>query len=65
MVQHLEDLKLSVLISLVLEYFLDGHCLSRLSNGSLEDHTKRSISNDLLSIVGKTLLETIQNSQVS
>ena len=39
-VEHLEDLQLSVLVPLVLEYLLDSYSLSCLSNRRFEDHTK-------------------------
>lgn len=53
--QHLQDGQLSVLVSLVLEYFLDGHCLSRLGYRCLEHNTKRSISDDFLGVVSHAL----------
>ena len=51
MLQHLQDLKLSVLISFVLENFLDGDGLTSLCNGSLEDDSEGTISNNFLSVV--------------
>ena len=39
-VQHFEDLQLSVLVSLVLEHFLDCHCLACFRNSRFENHSK-------------------------
>ena len=39
-VQHFQDLKLSVFVPFVLEYFLDGHCLSRLRYRCFEDNSE-------------------------
>ena len=39
-VQHFQDLELSVFVPFVLEYLLDGHCLSRLRNGCFEDDSE-------------------------
>ena len=52
MVQHLQNLELSVLIALVLEDFLDSYSLACLSYGSLEDHSEGSIAHNFVSIVG-------------
>ena len=38
--EHLEDGELSVLISFILEYFLDGHSFSSFSDSGFEYHTK-------------------------
>lgn len=57
-VKHLQYLQLSILVSLVLEHLLDGHGLSRFRDGGLENHAKRSISNDFLSVICETLLYT-------
>ena len=58
MVQHFQNLELSVLVALVLEHFLDGHSLSCLSNGRFENHSEGAISNNFLSVVSKALLIT-------
>jgi len=59
-VQHLEDLELSVLVPFVLEYLLDGYRLASLRNRRFEDHSERPIANDLLSIVREALLRQKQ-----
>ena len=56
MVEHLEDLKLSILVPFVLENLLDGHGFARLGNGSLKHHAEGTVADDFLSIVGETLL---------
>lgn len=56
MMQHLEDLQLSVLVAFVLKHLLDGHDLASLCYLSLEHNSERAISNDLLGIIGQTLL---------
>ena len=58
MVQYFQNLQLSVLVALVLEYFFDGHSLSCLRNGRFENHSKGAISNNFLSVVSETLLIT-------
>ena len=60
MVEHLQNLQLSVLVPLVLEHLLDGHCLASLCNRRLEDNSKRAISNDLFGIIGEALLKSIE-----
>ena len=40
MVQHFQDLELSVFVPFVLEYLLDGHCLSCFRNSSFEDDSE-------------------------
>ena len=40
MVEHLEDLKLSILVPLVLEDLLDGHGLASLRDSRLENHSE-------------------------
>ena len=54
--EHFENGELSVFVSLVLEYFFNGHCFSSLRNSGLEHHTEGSVTNDFLSIVSHTLL---------
>ena len=39
-VEHFQYLKLSVFVPFVLEYFLDGHCLSRLRYRCFEDNSE-------------------------
>ena len=56
MVKHLQNLQLSILVSLVLENFLDGNCLASFRNGSLEHDPERPISNNFLGIICETLL---------
>ena len=58
MVQHFQNLQLSVLISLILEHLFDGYGFPSLSNCRFKHNSKRSISNDLLSIVSETLLKS-------
>ena len=55
-VQHLQDGKLSVFVSLVLEHFLDGDGLSGFGDGGLEDHSKRPVTDNLLGVVSHRLL---------
>ena len=57
-VEHLEDLKLSVLVALVLEDLLDGHRFARLRNRRFEHHAERTISDDFLRVVCEALLNT-------
>ena len=56
MVEHFQNLELSVLVPLVLEDLFDGNCLASLRNSGLEDHSKRAIADNLLRIVGEALL---------
>ena len=56
MVEHLEDLKLSILVPLVLEDLLDGYCLARLRNSRFETHTEGAIADNFLSIISEALL---------
>jgi len=56
MVQHFQNLQFSILIPLVLEDLLYCHCFSSFSYNSFKDNPKGAISNDLLSIISKTLL---------
>ena len=56
MMQHFQNGQLSILVPLVLEHLLDGYCLSGLSDSRLENDTKRPISDNLLCVVGHTLL---------
>ena len=58
MVEHLEDLKLSILVPFILEDFLDGHGLARLSDSRLENHAEGAISDNFLSIISEALLLT-------
>jgi hypothetical protein len=58
MVQHLQNLKLSVLVALVLKDFLDGHCLSSFSDCCFKYNSKRTISDNLLCVVSEALLKT-------
>ena len=63
--EHFQDLKLSVLVSFVLEDLFDSNCLTGLSNSCLEDDSERAISNDFFSVVGEALLwEGEQRGQV-
>jgi len=54
-VQGLQYFKLSVLIALMLEHFLNRDCLSRLGNSRLEDDTERTVTYNFLCIVSETL----------
>ena len=54
-VKHLQDGQLSVLVSFVLEHFLDSNCFSGLGDGGLENHSKRAISYDFFSVICKAL----------
>ena len=56
MVKHLQDLQFSVLVAFVLEDFLDGDCFTGFSDNGFEHDTERTISNNFLSVVSKTLL---------
>ncbi len=51
MVQGLQDFKFTVLVSFVLENFLDSYCLSSLSDSRLKYDTKRTISHNFLCVV--------------
>jgi len=55
-VQHFQNLELPVLVTLVLEHLLYCHVLSCLCHDRFEHHSEGTISNDLLSIVGKASL---------
>jgi hypothetical protein len=50
-----QDLKFTVLISLVLENLLDSYGFPSFSNGGLENDTKGPVAYDLLCIIGQTL----------
>jgi hypothetical protein len=54
--QDLQDLKFTVLVSLILEDLLNSDALTGLGYGGLEHDTERAISNNLLSVVCDTLL---------
>ena len=54
--QHLEDLQLSVLVALVLEDLFDGDCLASLSDRRFEDNTEGAISDNFLGVVREALL---------
>jgi hypothetical protein len=55
-VQHFKNLQLTIFVPLVLKHLLDSHSFTGFGDSSFEDNTKRSISDDLLSIVGERLL---------
>ena len=55
-VQHLEDLQLSVFVSLILEDLFDRNRFASLCYDCLEDHSERTISDNFLRVVSKTLL---------
>lgn len=58
MVQHLQNLKLSVLVALVLKDFLDGHSLSGFRDSCFKYNSERTISDNLLCVVSEALLKT-------
>jgi hypothetical protein len=60
MVQHFQNLQLSVFISLILKDLLNGDSFSSLRNGGLEDNSKGSIANDLFCIIGEALLKEVR-----
>ena len=55
-VQHLQDLQLTVLVPFVLEHLLDRHRFACLRNRGLEDHTKGTVADDFLRIISEALL---------
>ena len=55
-VKHLEDRQLTVLVSFILEDLLDSYRFASFSNGGLEHHTERSISNYFFGVIGQALL---------
>ena len=57
MMEHFQDLKLSVFVPFILEDFLDGHCLASLRYRRFEDNSEWAISNDLFSVIGEALLK--------
>lgn len=50
-VEHFEDLELSVFVALVLEDLFDGHGLSGLCDHCFENHTERSVAYDLFCVI--------------
>ena len=54
--EHFQNGQLSVFVPLVLENLFDSHSFSSFCDGCLENHTKGSVSDNLLSVVGHTLL---------
>ena len=60
MMEHFKDCQLPILVSLVLEYFLDGNCFTRFCDGSLEHHAEGTIADNLLCVVGETLLYIVK-----
>ena len=56
MVKHFENLEFTVLVSLVLEDFLDCHSLASLGYGGFEHNTKGAVSDDFFRVVGERLL---------
>ena len=59
-VKHFQNLQFSILVSLVLEHFLDGHSLTGLCNCRLEYYSKGPIPDNFLSVVGETLLKRVK-----
>ena len=57
MVQQLQYLEFSILVSLVLEHFLYRNCLPSFSDCRFKHHSEWSISNDFLGIVSQAFLE--------
>ena len=55
MMQHLQYCQLTVLVPLILEYFLYCNCLAGLGNGGFENDAKGAISNDFLGVIGHAL----------
>ena len=53
MVQFLHDLQFSVLVPLILVYFLDGDNFSRFCNTGLINDTEGAISDNSVRIVGE------------
>jgi len=51
--KHFQDLELSVLVSLILEYLFDGDGFARLSDGRLEDNSEAAVANNLLRIISE------------
>ena len=60
MVEHFQDLQLSILVPFVLEYFFDGDSFTSLCDRSLEHHSKGAVADDLLCVIGETLLKSNQ-----
>lgn len=55
MVEHLQDLQLSVLVALILEHLFDSDSLASFCDCGLENDAKGPISNDLLSVISEAL----------
>ena len=55
-VQHLEDLQLTILVALVLEDLFDGNSFASFCYRCLENYAKRAIANDFFSVVSERLL---------
>ena len=60
MVEHLQNLQLSVLVPLILEHLLDGYCFASLCDRCLKDNSEGAIPDDLFSIIGEALLKSIE-----
>lgn len=56
MVEHFQNGEFSVFVPLVLKNLFDSNSLTSFSNSCLEHNSKRSVTNDLLSIVSIALL---------
>lgn len=54
--EHFQNGQLSVFVPLVLENLLDSHGFPSFCDRCFENHTEGSVSDDLLSVVGHTLL---------
>ena len=58
MMKHFQDLQLSILVPLVLEYFLDSDGLACLRDCSFEHHSEGTVADDLLCVISETLLKS-------
>lgn len=54
--EHFQNGQLSVFVPLVLENLFDSHSFSSFCDRCFENHAEGSVSDDLLSVVGHTLL---------
>jgi len=63
--QHLQNLQLTIFVALVLENLLDRDSFPGLGNRGLEHHAERSVSDNFLSVVSERLLQAEQKEGVS
>ena len=55
MMKSFKNLKFTVLIAFILEYFFNSYSLASFRNRGLENDTKRPVAHNYLGVIGETL----------